>query len=1000
MGRKLMSAFVFLCLASSLVAVAEPVVPTASRFPVLAANRIDAVFPAPLDLARLGREDQARNRKDIPPRYAVPEVVNITPADRGTWEDLGDGRMLWRLRIVGGEGTTSLNLGFTTFKITPGSQLLLYSTDGSQILRPFTSDDNESHGQLWTPPVTTRDLIVEFTVPKVNVNDFALKLGSINQGYRGFGTTPADAYLKSGSCNLDVECLDAGDPWRNEVRAVAVISLGGGTFCSGSLINDTANDHKMYFMTAAHCSVNAGNAASLVAIWNYENSFCRTPGSAASGAAGDGSQSQFHTGSFFRAASAASDFTLVELDDPPVPAFNHRWAGWDRSTGDFTCTDGAPCATIHHPNTDEKRFTYSTTNLVSATYLGTTSPGNGTHIWVHWAVDPPGPFTVPNVTEGGSSGSPLYNADRRFVGQLHGGLSACGVTGDDLSDYYGRFSVSWTGGGTDSTRLSNWLDAGNTGAMTTDGIDQCTAPGVPTIGTATATGANQIQVTWADGAPPSTTFNVYRAVGTCASPGTFSQVATGVAGSPYTDSTVSGGTTYAYRVTGRDSTGSCESAQSTCVQATATGACTLPPSFAGATSVTNAATSTCGLTVNWAAGTANCGGPLSYRVYRSTTPGFVPAPGNQIASGLAGTSYTDNGSLASNTTYYYIVRAFDAANSIEDGNTAQRSAFPTGPIAVGNKTETFEAVGGFDNPGWTHAAVLNTNDWALSTAQSQTPTHSWFSDSMPSPADRVLVAPPFLAQATSTLSFWHTFAFENATSCFDAGTLEYTTDGGANWTVMPDANFTAGGFNGTVSTAWSSPIAGKRAWCNGTIGAMTQVTANLGSFAGQNLQLRWRAADDATLEATGWFVDSVNFSNIGTGGTCSPTGGGGPTGLMFYTLAGCRLVDTRSAAGPLGGPALAAGATRTFTLAGTCGVPSTAKSLAVNITVTNVTAGGFLKAYPADQTSPNTSVINFNAGNTRANNAILSIDSTGAIKVENGSAGTLAFILDVVGYYQ
>jgi hypothetical protein len=163
----------------------------------------------------------------------------------------------------------------------------------------------------------------------------------------------------------------------------------------------------------------------------------------------------------------------VELDDPPVTAYNHRWAGWDRSTGDFACSAATPCATIHHPNTDEKRITYSTTPTQASSWGGGT-PGDGTHLWVHWATDPPGPFTVPGVTEPGSSGSPLYSEAHRYIGQLHGGPSACGATGDNLSDYYGRFSVSWTGGGTSSTRLSNWLDPGNTGVMTLDGIDLIT----------------------------------------------------------------------------------------------------------------------------------------------------------------------------------------------------------------------------------------------------------------------------------------------------------------------------------------------------------------------------------------------------------------------------------------------------------------------------------------------------------------------------------------------
>ncbi len=697
-----------------------------------------------------------------------------------------------------------------------------------------------------------------------------LELSSLNQGYRGFGTAPL---VKSGSCNLDVECLDAGDPWRETMQAVAVISTGGSTFCTGSLVNNTANDHKMYFMTANHCGIGAGNAASMVAFWNYQNSFCRTPGSAASGQPGDGTLTQFHTGSFFRSGSAASDFTLVELDDPPVPAFNHFWAGWDRTTGDFTCTAGSPCTGIHHPSTDEKRITYATSNIVSSSWAGTPppTPGDGTHVWVHWATDPPGPFTVPGVTEPGSSGSPLYNADGRFIGQLHGGPSACGATGNNLSDIYGRFSVSWTGGGTNSTRLSNWLDAGNTGAMTTDGIGACTPPGPPAIGTATATSPNVIQVTWGDGSPSSANFNVYRAQGTCAAPGPFTVVGPGVAGSPFNDNTVSGGTTYAYHVTGRDATGFCESAPSGCVEATATGSCTLPPTFAGLTSATNNAAATCGITLAWPAATANCGGPVTYNVYRSTTSGFTPALANRIATGVTGTGYVDGAAaLVSGTIYHYVVRAVDGSNSAEDTNTVQKSAAPTGPIANGTLTETFEGAGGFDTPGWTHAAVQGATDWVLSTAQSQTPTHSWFSDSLPSTSDRVLVSPSFVPQASSTLSFWHTFAFENASQCFDAGTLEVSTDGGGTWTVVPDAAFTAGLFNGTVRADTDNPIGGKRAWCHGTIGPMTQVTVNLSSFMpATDVKLRWHAGDDLSIQATGWFVDSVTLSNVGTASTCT-----------------------------------------------------------------------------------------------------------------------------------
>ena len=123
---------------------------------------------------------------------------------------------------------------------------------------------------------------------------------------------------------------------------------------------------------------------------------------------------------------------------------------------------------------------------------------------------------------------------------------------------------------------------------------------------------------------------------------------------------------------------------------------------------------------------------------------------------------------------------------------------------------------------------------------------------------------------------------------------------------------------------------------------------------------------------------------------------------FFYTVAPCRIVDTRGPLGGLGGPALEAGSLRTLVVTGTCGVPATAKSLSINVTVTNVTAGGYLTLTGGGQAVPLTSTINFSAGQTRANNAIvgLATDGSGTYLVRNGSAGTLDFILDVNGYFR
>jgi len=125
--------------------------------------------------------------------------------------------------------------------------------------------------------------------------------------------------------------------------------------------------------------------------------------------------------------------------------------------------------------------------------------------------------------------------------------------------------------------------------------------------------------------------------------------------------------------------------------------------------------------------------------------------------------------------------------------------------------------------------------------------------------------------------------------------------------------------------------------------------------------------------------------------------------LSFYTLTPCRVVDTREAGGPWTGPALSAGEIRTFQMFGRCGIPVGAKSLVLNVTVTQPTAPGDLRLYPGYETLPLASTINFRAGQTRANSAMIALSSNGIghLSVRNDQlSGTVHVILDVTGYFQ
>lgn len=122
---------------------------------------------------------------------------------------------------------------------------------------------------------------------------------------------------------------------------------------------------------------------------------------------------------------------------------------------------------------------------------------------------------------------------------------------------------------------------------------------------------------------------------------------------------------------------------------------------------------------------------------------------------------------------------------------------------------------------------------------------------------------------------------------------------------------------------------------------------------------------------------------------------------QFHTVSPCRVVDTRDPNGPYGGPALAANTDRSFTLAGSCGIPATAQAVSLNFTVTGSTGPGHLTVYPLGSPLPLASTMNFSAGQTRANNAIVPLGAAGAIVTHGAlTSGTVHLIIDTNGYFE
>jgi hypothetical protein len=121
-----------------------------------------------------------------------------------------------------------------------------------------------------------------------------------------------------------------------------------------------------------------------------------------------------------------------------------------------------------------------------------------------------------------------------------------------------------------------------------------------------------------------------------------------------------------------------------------------------------------------------------------------------------------------------------------------------------------------------------------------------------------------------------------------------------------------------------------------------------------------------------------------------------------YFITPCRVIDTRNPNGPSGGPSLVPGGTRNVTVAGNCGIPVGATALAVNVTVPQPAAGGFLTVFPgpAGATMPYVSTLNYKSGTTRGNNAIIAVGADGTINIFNGGSVPIDFIIDVNGYFK
>ncbi|MCK9453238.1 MAG: T9SS type A sorting domain-containing protein [Bacteroidales bacterium] len=346
---------------------------------------------------------------------------------------------------------------FESVELDADALMYIYAEDFSIVQGPLTQKDFTDGFAFVAGPISGSAIIVQLEKRVGGKASFILnEIGVLSKeaaNISGFGT--------SGNCQVNVNCAE-GRTLQRQKNGVARLLLKQGSslfYCSGTLINNTRHDFAPLFLTANHCGKYATEEdySQWLFHFNYEAESCENPVNEPAYYSITGAQLLSKSTDN---ENSGSDFKLLLLNSEVPASINPFFNGWNRlnNSSDFGHS-------IHHPDGDIKKISTYNNRLASTSYGGGSENPEGKYWRVSWADTENGH----GVTEGGSSGSPLFDENGLVIGALTGGLSSCNEVG--APDYYGKFSYSWESNGTSAAQqLMPWLDPEFTGATSISGL--------------------------------------------------------------------------------------------------------------------------------------------------------------------------------------------------------------------------------------------------------------------------------------------------------------------------------------------------------------------------------------------------------------------------------------------------------------------------------------------------------------------------------------------------
>jgi PKD repeat protein len=383
----------------------------------------------------------------LPYRYGISRNIFIDIKKESTITNLDSGR-IYQYKI---ESLDALSIGiyFKKYFVPQKSQLFLCSEDQSINYGAFSELNNNPDSTLSIADFPGSCLILEYYEPNNSLFEGQLVIGRIIHGYKDIF---ANKSLKASTTDESpgINCIE-GDKFQDIKHAVCKITFSDEMYsymCSGSLINNTRNDGIPYYLTAAHCLTTTDVASTVVVWFDYEEEYCNGPNTTP----------KTLSGAEVVASYSPYDFTLLRFRSQPPPSYQPYYAGWDSNDN---IKNSGFC--IHHPNGEPKKLSITNQPIKSfgkkiSWDEGTSSPENSN--WeVSWDI---------GSTQQGSSGSPLFDNEKRIIGQLHGG--------NETADYFGKLAIAWKTQPFETKQLKKWLDPGSSGVMVCDAYIPPIAP--------------------------------------------------------------------------------------------------------------------------------------------------------------------------------------------------------------------------------------------------------------------------------------------------------------------------------------------------------------------------------------------------------------------------------------------------------------------------------------------------------------------------------------------